>query len=707
MFNSRRSTNEKSKIRIHQISFGDSRLYEKISKRSIIKKMSPLRDKLSEFFKSVNNAASNESFGNEFCKLSFKGNRRRMIEMLIELPEIKNILIEKFYHNKDDNLACNLYKQILNLNDQLEEEDKINLLINALFKSSYKSRTFFNILMHLSQKLYKLGNIIKCLEYCKYFKNLDNYPNETNFIDEFRIEFLLIESECYKKLGFHENSKICLNDAMRKVNEFITEKYGSECEKFKDEKLSFLKPIFERMNSMKLCRISKNVDDFSKMKDKKIPQIEGKSNEKLKSCSDAISLGCNETKGRFLFATRRIKCGTILIVDQPFAFSTDENALERNCLNCHTSLKLNENIRIPCKNCQTVSYCSEFCREESWHKYHKYECEIFNYFFNIQEKELEKSSRLLLAYRTTISNVLTASGSLNREFFDYHSQNNEEKLNTEIYDPMDYKTIYSLETNCSKFDPKENFQLALRSIFLAKLFEFVIRENNPKISLTQEEIILLSIGNFRHLQAISCNAYEIVENIRNNISKVIEPQNIGGAIYSTVSLTNHSCYPNIIRHSYPCGTVVVTALRTIEKGAEILDCYGPHFLKDTRTIRKDQLQKKFHFDCNCEACTLDWKIPLSDKIDLKCCSNSKINMEKCSKCKRDMRKIRRQFEESKKKKLTAITKMYNGNYIEALPILLEHSNFIENIFNVPNLEIIKTQQSIIQCLNSMSCTSVE
>lgn len=88
--------------------------------------------------------------------------------------------------------------------------------------------------------------------------------------------------------------------------------------------------------------------------DKKIPKVEGKLNDKLKSCSDAISQGYSETKGRFLFAARKIKTGSVLIVDQPFAFSTDREALERNCLNCHTSLKLNENIRIPCSNCQTV-----------------------------------------------------------------------------------------------------------------------------------------------------------------------------------------------------------------------------------------------------------------------------------------------------------------------------------------------------------------
>lgn len=86
----------------------------------------------------------------------------------------------------------------------------------------------------------------------------------------------------------------------------------------------------------------------------KIPSVQGKSNEKLKACSDAIALGYNEAKGRFLYATRRIKTGSVLIVDQPFAFSTDQEAFERNCLNCHISLKLEDKIRIPCYNCQTV-----------------------------------------------------------------------------------------------------------------------------------------------------------------------------------------------------------------------------------------------------------------------------------------------------------------------------------------------------------------
>lgn len=107
-------------------------------------------------------------------------------------------------------------------------------------------------------------------------------------------------------------------------------------------------------------------------------------------------------------------------------------------------------------------------------------------------------------------------------------------------------------------------------------------------------------------------------------------------------------------------------------------------------------------------------MPLSDDDIFKCsCSNLKISASqkssKCDQCgdKIDLKKIRRRLEESKKQRLNAISKIYDGKYAEALPILLEHSNFVEKILAEPNLGAIKTQQSIIQCLNSMACTSVQ
>ena len=57
----------------------------------------------------------------------------------------------------------------------------------------------------------------------------------------------------------------------------------------------------------------------------------------------------------------------------------------------------------------------------------------------------------------------------------------------------------------------------------------------------------------RHLQSCSCNAYEIDELVRDAKGLGMSGNRIerlGGAVYPTVSLSNHSCVPNTIRYVY-------------------------------------------------------------------------------------------------------------------------------------------------------------
>lgn len=61
----------------------------------------------------------------------------------------------------------------------------------------------------------------------------------------------------------------------------------------------------------------------------------------------------------------------------------------------------------------------------------------------------------------------------------------------------------------------------------------------------------------------SCNAYEISEMVCESES-VWQNAELGGAVYPTVSLTNHSCCPNTLRYNegHVC---VVRATNTINK----------------------------------------------------------------------------------------------------------------------------------------------
>lgn len=221
-----------------------------------------------------------------------------------------------------------------------------------------------------------------------------------------------------------------------------------------------------------------------------------------------------------------------------------------------------------------MSFCTETCRKEAWERYHQYECSVFNYFFeNTSNDECRQKSHLLLAYRTTVIQALSVDTSklnrantkcvLNPDFLRYHTNGNEKSEDDDIsnecaelgtmrpYSPLDYRTVFQLETHCTDLGPNVNLVRTIESVFLAKSLIFVL--NKLDVICTKETFVQLAVAMLRHLQAIDCNAYEIIENVYDEATHVWEPRNIGGAIYTTVSLVNHSCYPNVVRHSYPNG----------------------------------------------------------------------------------------------------------------------------------------------------------
>lgn len=85
-----------------------------------------------------------------------------------------------------------------------------------------------------------------------------------------------------------------------------------------------------------------------------LPEVDRKCHKFLRCCSDAMELGTANDKGRFLFATKNIKPGTVLIVDKPFSFVTDFHAFSTNCLFCHVSLKCRYITSVPCQDCSKV-----------------------------------------------------------------------------------------------------------------------------------------------------------------------------------------------------------------------------------------------------------------------------------------------------------------------------------------------------------------
>lgn len=293
---------------------------------------------LDEFRRAVHDVVSQEPFAARFANLSASGDRRGMVEMIMELPHVAGLKPDDSYKSKDDAQAVRLYEKSFETTaepgDKRTEEIKTcNILTKALFAASANGRVFLDALCERAKLSYSLRAFVSCLKDCECMLALpasfyDDSAENIKYFVQRRKECLQLERECSRKL------------------EAVSSKRGRG----------------------RRCS-SSSAGVLSGKRAAATPTVDGEPHSCFASCPDSVELRFDEARGRHLVATRDIRPGTVLIVDRPFSFSTDGPALSRNCLHCHATLKLEDSVRIPCRNCQTVSRVAWITRACTDHVY--------------------------------------------------------------------------------------------------------------------------------------------------------------------------------------------------------------------------------------------------------------------------------------------------------------------------------------------------
>lgn len=276
-----------------------------------------------------------EPFISRFKELSQKGDRRGMIRVIMELPCVLNTKITKSYKGKNDRQAALLHQKSIDImkdgKNKMDEESKAcNILTEALFAASACSLIFMNALIERAKHWYRLGAWVRCLKDCECMLALplsfyDKDADSKSVYLEYKKECYHLKHECSRKLEITIRRKKKTRGGVSATTHSSSSSSSSSAE----------------------ITTVKNVVST--------PALHGKLNVNLLSCSDAVAFRFDNNRGRHLVATRDICAGSVLIVDQPFSSSMDKEALDRNCLHCYSSLKLENNVRIPCRMCQTVS----------------------------------------------------------------------------------------------------------------------------------------------------------------------------------------------------------------------------------------------------------------------------------------------------------------------------------------------------------------
>lgn len=292
--------------------------------------------KFHEFVEEAYNAGRAEPFAARFSESSANGDREGMIKVLMDMPCIRNVKIAESYRGKDDVKAAEVYSKIgeaIAGNEVAgEQESRISILTETLFTASVTSRLFLKALSECAQHYYDSKAFTSCLKYCECM--------------------LALPANLYDKTAesmsdFLESRKACayLRDECCKMLKRSSSRGRRMRRKCNQNESSSLENASPRSGQVPRTTTATTT----------IPAVDGKRHPVLQSCSDAVALEFDEKRGRRLVAARNIKAGSVLIVERPFAFATNKDAFDTNCLHCHDSFKSIDSVKIPCRFCRAVS----------------------------------------------------------------------------------------------------------------------------------------------------------------------------------------------------------------------------------------------------------------------------------------------------------------------------------------------------------------
>ncbi|XP_025836273.1 histone-lysine N-methyltransferase ASHR1 [Agrilus planipennis] len=314
---------------------------------------------------------------------------------------------------------------------------------------------------------------------------------------------------------------------------------------------------------------------------KHLPVIpEGQKND-LPNASSKITVDQESSKGRYMIAKEDIRTGDTLVVQAPYASCLLPDFFGSHCHHCFEKLL----SPVGCKDCSSVAFCKPECRDAALNTYHKYECRFLDLIIG--------SGMSILSH--TALRMVTQFG-LDKCL--------------KIYQNRDKEEVYQLCTNWEKRSTSDFLQRAVMSAFLLRILQksgfFKDGCANEEVMPEEEEYQIGELLLY-HLQMLQFNAHEIYETRQTPDCQLkdVKVVYIGVAIYPTVALFNHDCYPSVLRY-FVGKHIVIKASRPINPKEVVSENYGPIFTWKNLEERQKSLAGRYWFQCQCLACTQNW-----------------------------------------------------------------------------------------------------
>jgi len=271
-----------------------------------------------------------------------------------------------------------------------------------------------------------------------------------------------------------------------------------------------------------------------------------------------------------------------------------------------------------------------------------------------------------------------------------------------------YVSLYGLLSHSESRSPAELFQYTLLAVWLT---DILYRTAFVKSRPDDEERVMIGGVVLRFLQIVVCNGVEVTALQVADTLHRSHPVSIGLALYPTVSLLNHSCDP-VLELVFYGDRCVVSAVHNIRAGRELFIDYGQVYYLVGRAERRAALQRQYHFDCQCVACSLDWGLKAhlpSGAAALKCidcaaplsASDLAADHVECGRCHREQAGLadrldmlatsqtaaERAISDARKFRITQST----------MSALEEHLTLIEKYIQLPWKDYVVCMSTLKQC----------
>ncbi|XP_015522321.1 SET and MYND domain-containing protein 4 [Neodiprion lecontei] len=471
--------------------------------------------------------------------------------------------------------------------------------------------------------------------------------------------------------------------------------------------------VMEKGNQLNSTANSQNSTAPSPSPKKSLPKLSGNQNPDYPAFSDAVDFkDSGSSVGRYAVAKREILPGDVLAAEKPHSAVLLPEFRLSHCHLCFA--RVVAPVPASCNTCTIIVYCSPKCRNRDV-KAHALECPLLLALY-VSSASVTCFLALKSVVQIPLNELLKMKDSLNAEIKPYKGD--------------DYRCLHGLVTHGDERTADDLFHRAYMAGWLLRLLKrssyFPKEVNTPDSAdsqLSPEEIFVGGLI-LHNIQLLQFNAHEISELVRPKGAITLDKAKsifIGGGVYPTVALLNHSCNPSVIRY-FVGTTMVVRALRTIRPGEEVSENYGPIFTTMPLSERKRKLRLQYWFDCSCEACANQW--PLIEGIDprilrFRCdsgeaCGNilpvsteSNEFMVTCSKCKKSMNILKglKAIQDTDSIFKTASRQLESGEHEKALKGYFEILKLLDENLAPPLRDYHLCQQGVRLCLLAIGNTS--